>query len=115
MLHQFDWMGRSPPTLVQYCRWVEQDTGRQPSFPSDILNAFAGAGKVTAGALDPRMLLCLPEMWLPQALMWERIENFSEGHDRGPRHRAVQVEELQPVVRDGGYGRILLLPSTAVE
>ncbi|KAK7920282.1 hypothetical protein PG985_008304 [Apiospora marii] len=90
-----DWMGRSPPTLVQYCRWVEEYTGRRLSFPSDILNAFAGAGKVVSDALDSRMLFGLPEKCLPQALMWERTENSSEGPDRGRRPPAIQVDGVE--------------------
>ncbi|KAK8134783.1 hypothetical protein PG984_006795 [Apiospora sp. TS-2023a] len=81
-----DFMRGSPPTFMEYCRWVQEYTSRQLSFPSDILNAFVGAGKVISEALDSRMLFGLPEKCLPQALMWERTE---------PRPGSVQVDGLE--------------------
>lgn len=61
---------KEPPTLKHYCRWVEDYTRRELSFPSDILNAFAGAAKIVSSSLGSRMLFGLPERYLPQALMW---------------------------------------------
>lgn len=63
-----------PFALEAYCRWVEQYTTRQLTFPSDILNAFACAAKIVSSLLDSRLLFGLPERYLPQTLMWEHTE-----------------------------------------
>ncbi|KAK8039857.1 hypothetical protein PG993_008268 [Apiospora rasikravindrae] len=79
-----DWTRREPPTLVNYCRWVEEYTRRQLTFPSDTLHAFAGAAKIMSGALVSRMLFGLPERCLPQALMWEYGAEARDGHRSPP-------------------------------
>ncbi|KAK6855637.1 hypothetical protein PG995_007788 [Apiospora arundinis] len=90
-----DWMRGSPPKFVDYCHWVQEYTSRQLSFPSTILSAFAGVGKVIGEALGSRMLFGLPEKCLPQALRWERTVDRGEDYDGGPRPVSEQVDGLE--------------------
>ncbi|KAK7973040.1 hypothetical protein PG996_007268 [Apiospora saccharicola] len=58
------------PTLESYKRWVEDYSSRQLSFGTDILKAFSGVASVVETGFGSRMLFGLPEILLPQCLLW---------------------------------------------
>ncbi|KAF6840616.1 hypothetical protein CPLU01_00987 [Colletotrichum plurivorum] len=57
-------------SLADYCHWVEDYTSRQLSHSADILEAFAGVANALRTAMKCGTVFCLPEAFLPQALMW---------------------------------------------
>ncbi|KAK8086237.1 Heterokaryon incompatibility [Apiospora phragmitis] len=78
-----DWAHRAPPTVVHYCRWVEEYTRRQLTFPSDSLNAFAGASKIVASALEIRSSyelrkLDVEERWIDQSVSMADLKGVAD-------------------------------------
>ncbi|KAM6520034.1 hypothetical protein FALCPG4_013591 [Fusarium falciforme] len=63
-------------SLQDYLDWVANYTSRQLSFGSDILNAFSGIGNILGQVLGSRLIFCLPEKFLVQALMWTASDNI---------------------------------------
>ncbi|OHE95851.1 hypothetical protein CORC01_08848 [Colletotrichum orchidophilum] len=61
---------RGQVSLANYCQWVEDYTSRQLSREADVLNAFAGIGNAVGESMRTEMTFGLPEMYLPQTLMW---------------------------------------------
>ncbi|KAI3537252.1 hypothetical protein CSPX01_10341 [Colletotrichum filicis] len=61
---------RGQVSLANYCQWVEDYTSRQLSRETDILNAFAGVGNAVGESMRTKMTFGLPDMYLPQTLMW---------------------------------------------
>ncbi|KZL76531.1 hypothetical protein CT0861_00794 [Colletotrichum tofieldiae] len=76
---------REHVTLANYCAWVEDYTSRQLSRSADILNAFAGVGNAVRKALRTETLFGLPEVYLPQALMWSHTGAALLREDDGVR------------------------------
>ncbi|KAL0937956.1 uncharacterized protein CTRU02_207687 [Colletotrichum truncatum] len=60
-------------SLAHYCHWVEDYTSRQFSHSADVLNAFAGVGNAVKKAMRSEKVYGIPEVHLPQALMWSHI------------------------------------------
>jgi hypothetical protein len=67
---EVDFSTKDATSLVDYFPWVENYSTRQLTFGSDILNAFAGVSSYLGESFGSRMIFCLPEKHLPQALMW---------------------------------------------
>ncbi|KAI8661921.1 hypothetical protein NCS55_01063700 [Fusarium keratoplasticum] len=63
-------------SLQDYLDWVANYTSRQLSFGSDVLNAFSGIGNILGQVLGSRLIFCLPEKFLVQALMWTASDNI---------------------------------------
>jgi len=57
--------------LAQYLSTVADYMSRNLTFRSDILHAFTGIGNVFAKNLGTALINGLPELFLPQALLWE--------------------------------------------
>lgn len=49
---------------------ISQYTTRTLSYPTDILNAFAGVGNILSKQIETRFFFGLPERYLTQALLW---------------------------------------------
>ncbi|TIC90589.1 hypothetical protein CH35J_011723 [Colletotrichum higginsianum] len=87
---------RDHVALANYCAWVEDYTSRRLSRSRDMLNAFAGVGNAVRKAMRTETLFGLPEVYLPQALMWSHT---------GPAARRDDDDD------DGGGGGVLGVPS----
>lgn len=71
-----------PADLESYFECVRDYTDRQLTFPSDIMNAFAGVANALSRDMHTRMLFGMPEKYLVQSLLWSRTQAAS------PRSRA---------------------------
>jgi hypothetical protein len=57
--------------LARYFSWISDYTARRLTFENDILNAFAGVGNMFSRLwYSSPMLFGLPEIYLPQTLVW---------------------------------------------
>ncbi|KAK1672640.1 heterokaryon incompatibility protein-domain-containing protein [Colletotrichum godetiae] len=74
---------RGQVSLANYCQWVEDYTSRQLSRETDILNAFAGVGNAVGDSMRTKMMFGLPEMYLPQTLMWSHTGAVRRRGDAG--------------------------------
>ncbi|KXH49632.1 hypothetical protein CSAL01_10564 [Colletotrichum salicis] len=70
---------RGQVSLANYCQWVEDYTSRQLCCETDILNAFAGVGNAVGDSMRTKMTFGLPEMYLPQTLMWSHTGAVRRG------------------------------------
>jgi Heterokaryon incompatibility protein (HET) len=57
--------------MQSYCHAVHEYTGRSLAYNSDILNAFAGIGKMITRIQETKLLYGLPEKHFSQALFWQ--------------------------------------------
>ena len=57
--------------MQSYCNAVHVYTARTLAYDSDILNAFAGIGKMIARIQETRLIYGLPEKHISQALFWQ--------------------------------------------
>ncbi|EXF78836.1 hypothetical protein CFIO01_01675 [Colletotrichum fioriniae PJ7] len=76
---------RGQVSLANYCQWVEDYTSRQLSRETDILNAFAGVGNAVGESMRTKMTFGLPDMYLPQTLMWSHRGAVRRRDDAGMR------------------------------
>ncbi|TQN67726.1 hypothetical protein CSHISOI_07724, partial [Colletotrichum shisoi] len=88
---------------LNYCAWAEDYTSRWLSRSGDMLNAFAGAGNAVKKAMRTETLFGLPEVYLPQALMWSHTGPAARKGARGRGRAAVDFIVISASL-DGGLG-----------
>ncbi|ERF70265.1 hypothetical protein EPUS_09424 [Endocarpon pusillum Z07020] len=79
-----DWPKSKSGDMQSYCDAVQQYTARILTYESDILNAFAGVGKMIAGIQETKLVYGLPEKHFSQALFWQSLA-FAQRRESTPQ------------------------------